>query len=152
MTDRVLDYLYKQHMNSSSICQYVTFTIGDNFYSRNFAKKILPHMKSEKDIIGWGFISHHYVPVRKESIDSTKKSVSEIVDDGSERCITVELKINFADLGAVAYRLSFLQKHNLYFRRPDGAYAFGSDGYFVEQAVKRTNASVILRQTVFVHQ
>jgi len=152
MTDRALTYLYKQNVHSPSICQYVTFTNGDNFYSRNFAKKILPHMQNEKDIIAWGFVSHHYKPHYKLSIDSTKKTVPEIVDDGTQKCTPVELKAGFADLGAVAYRLSFLQKHILYFRGPTGGYSFGSDGYFVEQAARRTSASILLKQTLFVHQ
>jgi len=152
MTDRAIDYLYKQHTNSSSSCQYVTFTNGDNFYSRNFAKKILPHMKSGKDIIGWSFVSHHYKPHYKESIDSRKKTVPEVVDDGTEKCTPVELRAGYADLGAVAYRFLFLKQHNLYFGGPNRGYSFGSDGYFVEQAARRTSTSVILKQTLFVHQ
>ena len=153
MSDRALAYLYKQDANSSSACQYVTFTNGDNFYSRNFVKKILPHMKSGKDIIGWGFVSHHYKPHYKESIDSTKKTVPEVVDDGTEKCTPVELRAGYADLGAAAYRVSFLKQHNLYFGGPSRrSYSFGSDGYFVTEAAKRTSASVILKQTFLVHQ
>jgi hypothetical protein len=152
MTDRALSYLYKQNVHSPSICQYVTFTNGDNFYSRNFARKILPHMQNEKDIIAWSFLSHHYKPHNKLSIDSTKKTVPEIVDDGTQKYTSVALKAGSADLGAVAYRLSFLQKHNLYFRRSDIGYSFGSDGYFVQQAARRTNASIILKQALFAHQ
>jgi hypothetical protein len=51
MTDRALTYLYKQHMHDLSICQYVTFTNCNNFYSRIFGRKILPHMNDGKDII-----------------------------------------------------------------------------------------------------
>ncbi len=109
-------------------------------------------MKAEKDMIGWGFVSHHYKPHYRESIDSKKKTVPEIVDDGTEKCTPVELKFGFADLGAVAYRLSFLQKHNLYFGHSGGSYSFGSDGYFVEQAARQTSTSVILKQTLLVHQ
>lgn len=152
MTDRALDYFYNQHRNSSFQCQYVTFTNGDNFYSRNFAKKILPHMKNGKDIIGWGFVSHHYKPHYKESINNTKKSVPEVIDDGTEKCTPVELRAGYADLGAVAYRLSFLQQHKLYFRKPFSGYSFGSDGYFITEAAKRTTKSIILKQTLLVHQ
>jgi hypothetical protein len=152
MTDRALTYLYKQDENSSLICQYVTFTNGDNFYSRNFAKKILPHMKTGKDIIAWGFVSHHPKPQYQETIDATKRRVPEIVDDGTEKCTPVELRSGIADLGAVAYRLSFLRKHNLHFSYSDGSYSFTSDGYFIQQASQRMNTSIILRQTLFVHQ
>jgi hypothetical protein len=152
MTDRALNYVYKQHVKSSSICQYVTFTNGDNFYSRNFGRKILPHMKAGKDIIGWGFVSHHFKPHYKISIDGKKQTVPQVVDDGTEKCTPVELRPGFADLGAAAYRVSFLQKHNLYFKRSGGGYSFGSDGYFVEQAARRTSASIILKQTLLVHQ
>jgi hypothetical protein len=152
MTDRALAYLYRQHVNSSSICQYFTFTNADNFYSRNFAKKILPHMKAEKDIIAWGFVSHHRKVHYQELIDATIKTVPEIVDDGTQKCTPVKFIPGYVDLGAVAYRLSFLQKHNLYFRPPDGSYHYGSDGYFAEQAARRTTTSIILRQTLFMHQ
>jgi hypothetical protein len=152
MTDRALSYLYNQTMQSPSLCQYVVFTNGDNFYSKIFGTRILPHMKNGKDIIAWGFVSHHYKPHYKESIDDKKKRVPQIVDDGTGKCTPVELRPGYADLGSVAYRLAFLKKHNLYFRRSDGSYSFGSDGYFVEQAAQRTSASVILKQTLFVHQ
>jgi hypothetical protein len=152
MTDRALNYVYKQHVNSSSICQYLTVTNADNFYSRNFGKKILPHMKAGKDIIGWGFVSHHFKPHYKESIDDKKITVPQVVDDGTEKCTPVELRAGYADLGAVAYRVSFLQEHNLYFKRSGGSYSFSSDGYFVEQAAGRTRASIILKQTLLVHQ
>jgi hypothetical protein len=152
MTDRALSYFYNQTMESPSLCQYVVFTNGDNFYSKIFGTRILPHMKNGKDIIAWGFVSHHYKPHYKESIDDKKKRVPQIVDDGTGKCTPVELRPGYADLGSVAYRLAFLKKHNLYFRRPDGSYLFGSDGHFVEQAAQRTSASVILKQTLFVHQ
>jgi hypothetical protein len=148
MTDRALDYLYQQHTNSSSICQYVTFTNADNFYSRNFVKKILPHMKAGKDIIAWGFVSHH----RKPEYQKTKKTVPQVVDDATEKCAPASLIKGYIDLGAVAYRLSFLKKHNLYFLRPHQTDIFRSDGRFTEMAAKRTNASVLLGQTLFVHQ
>jgi hypothetical protein len=152
MTDRALTYLYQQHENSSSTCQFVTFTNADNFYSRNFAQKILPHMKAGKDIIAWGFVSHHFKPQYHERIDPTNKAVPKIIDDGTEKCTPVELKAGFAELGAVAYRLSFLQEQNLYFWRTGSGYSFSSDGYFVEKAAKRTSSSILLRQILLVHQ
>ncbi|CAF1496539.1 unnamed protein product, partial [Adineta steineri] len=57
MTDRALSYLYNQTNNSSSSCQYVVVTNGDNFYSQIFGTRILPHMKDGKDMIAWGFVS-----------------------------------------------------------------------------------------------
>jgi hypothetical protein len=151
MTDHALTYLYKQNMHSPSICQYVTFTNGDNFYSRDFATKLLPHMKAEKDIIAWDFISHHRTPRYQLVIDNKIKRVPEIIDDGTDKCIPIDLRVMFADLGAVAYRLSFLRKHNLYFVQ-SSKNLFNADGSFVEQAAGRTNESVLLKQTLFVHQ
>jgi hypothetical protein len=152
MTDRALTYLYQQHTDSASMCQYVTFTNADNFYSRNFVKKILPHMKAGKDIIGWGFVSHHPKVQYQEYIDPKKKAVPEVVDDGTEKCAPAIFKKGYMDLGAVAYRLSFLQEYNLYFLRPHWTDIIQSGGYFVQDASKRTNSSVLLRQTLFVHQ
>ncbi len=108
-------------------------------------------MKTGKDIIAWGFVSHHYKPQYQEAIDTKKQRVPEIVDDGTEKCTPVELRYGFADLGAVAYRLSFLRKHDLHFSS-FGSYSYSSDGYFVEQARQRMNTSIILRQTLLVHQ
>ena len=152
MTDRALSYLYQQHANSPSTCQYVTFTNADNFYSRNFAKKLLPHMKAGNDLIAWGFVSHHPKPQYQETIDPAKKTVPKIVDDGTEKCTPAILMRGYIDLGAVAYRLSFLWKHNLYFLRPHWTDIYRSDGYFIQDAAERTNTSVLLRQTLFVHQ
>ncbi|CAF1325672.1 unnamed protein product [Adineta steineri] len=152
MTDRALSYLYNQTNNSSSSCQYVVVTNGDNFYSQIFGTRILPHMKDGKDMIAWGFVSHHYKPHYREFINQSKQAVHQTIDDGTGKCTPVALRAGFADLGSVAYRLAFLKKHNLYFRRSDGSYSFGSDGYFVEQAAQRASSSVILKQTLFFHQ
>jgi hypothetical protein len=152
MTDRALSYVYNQSARSPSICQYVVMTNADNFYSQIFGRKILPYMKAGKDIIAFGFVSHHHKPHYKESIDDKKQTVPQIVDDATGKCTPVELRAGYADLGSVVYRLAFLREHNLHFQRSDESYSFGSDGYFVEQAAGRTKASVILKQTLFVHQ
>lgn len=152
MTDRALEYFYYQYTNSSSICQYITITNADNFYLKKFAKRLLPRMKEKRDIIAWGFISHHYKPQDIEKSSKNKVAIPQIIDEGTEKCISVKLVTGFADLGTVAYRLAFLQMHKLYFRAPDKSYGFGSDGYFVTIAATKTNSSVILRQTLFVHQ
>jgi len=152
MTDHALSYLYEQNLQSPSICQYVVFTNGDNFYTKNFASKLIPHMKQGKDMIGWGFVSHHGKPHYQEKIDPHRKAMPEIVDDATGKCTPIELRAGFADLGSVAYRLAFIQKHNLSFRSTGGSYSFGSDGFFVTQAASRANVSVVLRQTLFVHQ
>ena len=109
-------------------------------------------MQAGKDIIAWGFLSHHFKPQYHQKIDPMNKTVPEVIDDGTEKCTPVELRTGDADLGAVAYRLSFLQERNLYFWHPSRGYFFESDGYFVEEAAKQTNSSVLLRQTLFVHQ
>jgi hypothetical protein len=153
MTDRALSYLYNNHVQPAvSICQYVTFTNGDNFYSQSFGKKVLPHMKAGRDIIAWGFISHHSWPALKEVIDYKNLTVPRISDDGSNKCINIALRVKEADLGAVAYRLAFLKEHQLYFCSPDGTCSFVADGLFIEKAAKLTSASVLLRQTLFAHQ
>jgi hypothetical protein len=126
-------------------------TNADSFYAQIFGRRILPHMKAGKDIIARGFVSHHYKPHYKV-FDDKKQTVPQIADDGTGKCTLVELRAGYADLGSVAYRVAFLREHNLHFRRSDGSYSFGSDGYFVEQAAGRTKASVILKQTLFVHQ
>lgn len=152
MTDRALRYLYKQFIHSPLLCQYVMFTNGDNFYSRNFARKLLPHMETQKDVITWSFISHHHKIQYQERIDHNKSRDQQIIDDGTEKCTPAILRIGATDLGAVAYRLAFLQKHNLTFSRSDRAHPSLYDGFFMHEAIKRTNATVLVKQTLFVHQ
>jgi hypothetical protein len=153
MTDRMLSYLYNNHVQPAvSICHYVTFTNGDNFYARSFGKKVLPHMKAGRDIIAWGFISHYSWPGLKEVIDYNNLTAPRIFDDGSNKCINAALRVEGVDLGAVAYRLAFLKEHQLYFCSSVGTCSFVADGLFIEKAAKLTNASVLLRQTLFVHQ
>jgi len=64
----------------------------------------------------------------------------------------MELRPNSGDLGALAFRLSFLKTHKLYFGGPDGNYWVRSEEQFVEEAAKRANGTVVLRETLFVHQ
>ncbi|CAF1389127.1 unnamed protein product [Adineta steineri] len=151
LTDRALTYLYKRYQESPSECQYIIMTNGDNFYSRNLGKNVLPHMEAKKDIIAWGFVSRYYYPEYMSPHRNTWTS-PKIVDKGTAKCILTAFATYYADFGTVAYRLAFLQQHSLHINYPNGTYSKLSDGYFVEQAAKLTNATVILRQTLFVHQ
>ena len=151
MTDRALAYLYEQHTESSSTCDYVTFTNADNLYSRSFMTKILRHMKDGKDLIAWGFVSRYtWNDLKWKNLK--RKTVPKVVDDGSQICLPAVLKRGHIDLSAVAYRLSFLKREKLYFMSIGRTSAKGIDGYFAEEASKRTNASVLLRQTLNFHQ
>ena len=152
MTDRALSHLYEQYTEYSSLCQYLMVTNGDNLYSRNFGKKIVQHMKAKMDIIAWGFVSHHFKPHQQETIDEKKNVVPKIADDGTQKCIPVQLQSEMIDLGAAAYRFGFLYQHRLLFAQPGSPYASASDGTFVEKLAKLTNASVLLRQTLLMHQ
>ncbi|CAF2031657.1 unnamed protein product [Rotaria magnacalcarata] len=150
-TDLALTYLYNQHEHSPSVCQYVILTNGDNFYSQDLGNNILPHMVAKKDIIAWDFVSRYKRPDRIVE-DQERKNFPLIIDAGTAKCLQVALKIGSIDLGAAAYRLAFLKQHNLQLHYPNGAYDELSDGYFAETAGNLTNASVILRQTLYVHQ
>jgi hypothetical protein len=155
LTDRLLTQLYDQYLQSTSTCEYVILTNGDNFYSRRLGEKILPHIKAKKDIIAWGFVSHYYWRDLRESTnnENKKQPIPQILDDGTYKCITAVLRVGGADLGAVAYRLGFLWKHKLHFRRrPGEAYEIISDGKFLEAAARLTNSTVLLRQTLYMHQ
>ena len=152
VTDQALRYLYAQHDANASLCHYLMVTNGDNLYTRNFGKQILPHMKAGKDLIAWSFVSHHYKGHLREMIDAKNNHVPKIIDDGTEKCASAILRIGEIDLGAAAYRFAFLHQHKLYYRVGDRPYAMGSDGQFVDQAVKLTNKSTVLRQTLFIHQ
>ena len=151
LTDRALTYLYDRYEQSPSTCQYIIMTNGDNFYSQNLGKNVLPHMKAEKDIIAWDFVSRYFYPHLIAANERNQVSPT-IVDMGTAKCLPAGLKIGAADLGTVAYRLAFLKQHKLHIYYPDGTYNGLSDGYFIEQAAKLTNASVILRQTLYIHQ
>ncbi|CAF4228903.1 unnamed protein product [Adineta steineri] len=151
LTDRALTYLYNRYQQSPSECQYIIITNGDNFYSRDLGKDVLPHMEAKKDIIAWGFVSRYFRPDYISVLTNFWTS-PRVVDMGTAKCMSVALITGSIDLGTVAYRLAFLQQHNLHFHYPNGNYSNLSDGYFVEQAAKLTKASVILRQTLFVRQ
>ncbi|UJR32545.1 hypothetical protein I4U23_020007 [Adineta vaga] len=152
LTDRVLKYIYDNSIPYASACQYIMFTNGDNYYSRYFGSKIIPHMKAGYDIIAWGFVSHHSWPEFQEITVNKHRNIPQIFDDGSNKCINVRINTSRADLGTVTYRLTFLKRHKLYFRTSDGTYNFKSDGLFIQRAAKLTNLSVLLRQTLFMHQ
>ena len=152
VTDQALRYLYDQQANNTSNCDYVMVTNADNLYTKNFAVKVLPHMKDNYDIIGWSFVSHHQKSHFQEKFNETNNVGPKFIDDGTEKCTPTTLHIGVLDLGAAMYRFGFLFKHRLYFRSDDDAYHGGSDGFFIEQAIQHTKHSVVLRQTIFIHQ
>jgi hypothetical protein len=149
LTDRALTYLYNQYEHLPSACQYIIFTNGDNLYSQHLGKNVLPHMYAKKDIIAWDFVSRYY---RGSSVKIGMKTSPEIVDAGTAKCLAVALQTGAADFGTAAYRLAFLKQHKLHIFYPNGTYSEQSDGYFIETASRLTNASVILRQTLYIHQ
>jgi hypothetical protein len=152
LTDRALTYLYHQYEHSPSTCQYVILTNGDNFYSRELGKNVLPHMYAKKDIIAWNFVSRYYWPDSIKVSEVKNQTTPKIVDTGKAKCIPVSMRVGHADLGTVAYRVAFLKQHGLHIHYPNGTYDAWSDGFFVQIAASLTNASVILRQTLYVHQ
>lgn len=151
LTDRALTYLYDQYKYSPSICEYVTLTNADNLHNKSFMKKILPHMKAGKDLIAWGFVSRYRWAHRIE-VDRKNKTIPELWDDGTDKCLPAVLKRRAIDLSAVAYKLSFLEREKLYFVPLEKRNLYYADGKFAEEASKRTNASVLLKQTLVFHQ
>jgi hypothetical protein len=150
--DRMLTYLYKQYEYSPSTCEYIILTNSDNLYSRHLGKHILPHMHAKKDIIAWNFVSKYYLPFSTEVSDGKMEITAQIVDTLTEKCIPVALRRGAVDLGGVSFRLAFLKQHNHHIHYSNGSYNRVSDGYFIETAANLTNTSVILRQTLFIHQ
>ncbi len=128
--DHALTYLYNQHEHSPSACEYVLSTNGDNFYSSELRKVVLPHMEAKKDIIAWDFITRY----------------------GGPKCVPVALRLASADLGSAAYRVAFLKQHKLHFNYLNKPYDHLGDAYFIESAAKLSNGTVLLRQTLFIHQ
>lgn len=152
MTDRALSYLYDQHNRSSSSCQYIILTNGDNLYSRHLGPNIIPHMASQTDIIAWDFVSRYYRPDLIKSDTTMNQTSPRIFDKGTSKCMAVALDIGAVDLGAVAYRLEFLKRHRLHMHYDNGTYDAVSDGFFARKAASLANSSTILRQTLFFHQ
>lgn len=152
VTDQALRYIYEQQTSDTSKCDYIMFTNADNLYTKNFGVQVLPHMENKFDIIAWSFVSHHYKGNFQENFDEETNFAPKIVDDGTEKCTATTLVFGIIDLGASMYRRTFLSKHQLYFRIDNSPYDGGSDGYFVERAAKKTNMSIIVRQTIFIHQ
>ena len=152
MTDRALTFLYKQYEHSPSLCQYVIMTNGDNLYSKDLGMNVLPYMNAKKDIIAWNFVSRYYRPGDTKVGRGKEKISPEIVDNGTHKCIEAALRKDYADLGTAAYRVAFLKQHRLHIHYPNGTYDGWSDGAFAERAASLTDTSIILRQTLFVHQ
>ncbi|CAM4846844.1 unnamed protein product, partial [Rotaria magnacalcarata] len=141
LTDRALTFLYDRHEQYPSMCEYVILTNGDNLYSRNLGRGILPHMHAKRDVIAWDFVSRnvHSLPIRTNKI--RKSENPKIFDDGTAKCHSVTLQVAEIDLGAAAYRLQFLQKHRLHLRYANGSYSSESDGYFAQTAASLTKSS-----------
>ncbi|CAF1996672.1 unnamed protein product [Rotaria magnacalcarata] len=152
LTDRALDYLYDQYKRSPSICHYLIVTNGDNLYSRYLGNKTLPHMRAKKDIIVWDFVSRYHRPYLIQAQEERLQKPYRIFDDGTAKCVAVSLQRGGVDLGAAAYRLAFLYQYKLRFSFSNGTYHVESDGFFMDKASLLTNMSVIVRQTLFIHQ
>ncbi|CAF5050351.1 unnamed protein product [Rotaria magnacalcarata] len=133
LTDRALDYLYDQYKRSPSICHYLIVTNGDNLYSRYLGNKTLPHMRAKKDIIVWDFVSRYHRPYLIQTQEERLQKPYRIFDDGTAKCVAVSLQRGGVDLGAATYHVE-------------------SDGFFMDKASLLTNMSVIVRQTLFIHQ
>ncbi|CAF3480343.1 unnamed protein product [Rotaria socialis] len=152
LTDHALTYLYNQYERYPSMCQYIIITNGDNLYSRHLGSKILPLMKAKKDIIAWDFVTRYPQPYLIELMNGGKPFNYEVSDDGTAKHMEVSLETGFVDLGAVAYRLSFLSHYRLNFSYSNRAYIPESDGLFVEMASRLTNNTVLVRQILYIHQ
>ncbi|CAF3300771.1 unnamed protein product [Rotaria socialis] len=152
LTDLALMYLYDQYARLPSKCDYILITNGDNLYSSFLGSKLKTHLLARKDIVAWDFISH-YERVNLLQADSLEKGTNyEIFDDGTAKCLPISLIPGHFDLGAAVYRLAFLRHYALQFRYPDGSYDSWSDGYFMARASGYTNATVLIRQTLLIHQ
>lgn len=152
MTDRALLFLYRQYEEYASQCQYLLITNSDNLYSRKLGKLILPQMKAKKDLIAWDFVSHHFQGYFQKCYTTKNLPSPEVIDYGTEKCMQVAFEVGRIDLGAAIYRFAFLHEHKLLFEQVNQPYKKESDGFFVVQASKLTNESVIVRHTLFFHQ
>ena len=121
-------------------------------YSRHLSAAILPHMHNQMDIIAWDFVSYYYHPHLIQREEMKTVSSTKIFDDGTSKCRSVKLKTAEVDLGAVAYKLKFLKRYGLHFHYLNKTYSSQSDGFFAERAASLTKNSIILRQTLFIHQ
>lgn len=151
VTDQALEYLYQQYDRNSSTCHYLLVTNGDNIYSHNLGKHIIPHMKMNVDMISWAFTSHHKREYRKIKTHKNKQRNPRTLDDGTEKCNPAILRLGEIDLGATVYRFSLLHKHKFYYKGTHG-YRIDSDGRFLEKVLPFANDSVVLGQTLFMHQ
>ncbi|CAF4525493.1 unnamed protein product [Rotaria magnacalcarata] len=152
LTDHALNYLYNQYERSPLVCQYIIITNGDNLYSRHLGSKILPLMKAKKDIIAWDFVTRYPQPYLIERMNGGKPFNYEVSDDGTAKHTEVSLETGRVDLGAVAYRLSFLNHYRLNFSYSNRQYIPESDGLFIEKASRLTNTTVLVRQILYIHQ
>jgi hypothetical protein len=146
-TDILLSYILNLYQNSisnhlmqksTSQCDWILFTNGDNMYNAAWLKTIAQYInKPEYSIIAWDFISHH------------------LRDGESEQLIKVEFKRKFIDLGSIIIRAKVYIKSETVFL-PDAFYTteiFARDYFAIESNLQQTNnETVLIHKCLMFHQ
>ncbi|CAF3189183.1 unnamed protein product [Rotaria socialis] len=152
LTDRVLEYLYNQSKYYPEACTYIVFTNSDSYYSRSFGRRLLPHMKASTDIIAWSFVAPFPRPSFNLKASSSHENTPRMLDNRFETCVSGQFKPEGVTSGSIAYRLAFLKAHKLSYCSLSGLFTQRTDGDFVVHAATFTNMSVLLKQTLLIHQ
>lgn len=150
-TDQALRYLYNEYENRNNICDYLTVTNGDNLYSNDFGKTILPHMQNRIEMIAWTFSSHYFTPYFVDDIPTDSYN-AQVEDGGTDKCARAWYIVGYLDLSAAAYRFDFLYKYKLLFHRDEAPYEAMSDSFFAIKAANLSDSWIVLRQALIIHQ
>jgi len=158
-TDAAIEYLIDQEIAGPN--DYILFTNADNIYSTGmFTNYILHYMELEYQMIAFDMISHHQ---RGDVFQNDKESST-----GTQFHLSVSFQVAFIDLGALVFRFSLFRdkanSNHLQFvpteirvasHTPGQSVSWNSfvaDGDLIVKAASMCNKTMIIRQTLFLHQ
>jgi hypothetical protein len=139
-----------------SMCDYLTFTNGDNLYSLHTFTAVLGKIQDGYNLVGFNFASHHEwaMPWKWWGCNSAGPSRS-----GSDVEVFAKFAPTYIDLGAFVVSRELLDGANLRFiihllpsaKQPDSV--VGADGYFITRAAEDARAiPFIIPRLLLVHQ
>lgn len=127
------DLAVEKLLEEDSSCNYFMITNGDNFYISGFSDKYIdPLMKQGYELIGFGFVSHHFEYLHFET----------------------EFRVGRIDLGAFVVRRDVIKKVENRFKHvvQDSDDFFTADGQFVEKVSKTVRKKIMLKNVLLIHE
>eukprot|EP01111_Echinosteliopsis_oligospora_P018595 TRINITY_DN8630_c0_g1_i1.p1 TRINITY_DN8630_c0_g1~~TRINITY_DN8630_c0_g1_i1.p1 ORF type:complete len:295 (-),score=34.36 TRINITY_DN8630_c0_g1_i1:58-942(-) len=140
--------------NTSTKCDYIVVTNGDNLYSTQLLNILRPVMMNKIQLIGFEFISHYGWSYVDPNIDYYW-----VPREGLDVHILTEFQANKVDLGAVAFQVERWREKNATFLLDKflknitaaSIDAHNSDAFFIPMFAEGSTTETI-KSVLFVHQ